>query len=150
MTVEPVAVVRSPRRTIDDGHWGDVEATIELCDGMPAESLSGLDAFSHAEIVFLFDQLEASAVVRAAATRATIRGGRASGFSPSAPERGPIAWARRSSASSRARVRGCAFVALTPSTALPCSTSSLSWPSFYRASLVQQPAWSKELMADYW
>ena len=33
MTVEPVAVVRSTRRAIDDDHWGGVEATIELCDG---------------------------------------------------------------------------------------------------------------------
>ena len=76
MTVEPVAVVRSTRRAIDDDHWGDVEATIELCDGVPAESLSGLDAFSHAEIVFVFDQLEAR---RGAGSRhrATISDGRA-------------------------------------------------------------------------
>jgi tRNA (Thr-GGU) A37 N-methylase len=31
MTVEPVAVVRSTRRAIDDDHWGGVEAT----DGTP-------------------------------------------------------------------------------------------------------------------
>ena len=64
MTIEPVAVVRSKRRTVDDHHWGSVEATIELRDDVPAESLSGLAEFSHAEIVFVFDQLDASVVVR--------------------------------------------------------------------------------------
>ncbi|HZH42197.1 MAG TPA: SAM-dependent methyltransferase [Gemmatimonadales bacterium] len=55
--LEPVAIVRSPRTGLEDDHWGDVESRIELVEGMAPESLDGIDAFTHLEIIFHFDQL---------------------------------------------------------------------------------------------
>jgi tRNA-Thr(GGU) m(6)t(6)A37 methyltransferase TsaA len=150
MIVEPVAVVRSTRRTVDDDHWGGVDATIELCDGVPAESLSGLDAFSHAEIVFVFDRLEASAVVW---------GSRHPRDNPGWPRVGIFAQRARarpnrlgttivsiiSCEGSRLRVRGLDAVDGTPVLDIkPVMTE------FLPREPVRQPVWSNELMAEYW
>lgn len=55
--LEPVAVVRSPRTGLDDDNWGDVVSRIELAEGVATEVLDGIEAFSHLEIIFFFDQL---------------------------------------------------------------------------------------------
>jgi len=64
MTIEirPVAFVRSSRvEPIDDG-WGAVTSVIELVEDVPAESLIGLDAFSHVEVLFVFDRVGEDAI----------------------------------------------------------------------------------------
>jgi tRNA-Thr(GGU) m(6)t(6)A37 methyltransferase TsaA len=150
MTVEPVAVVRSQRRTVDDDQWGNVEAIIELCDDVPAESLSGLDEFSHAEIVFVFDQLDASAVVR---------GSRHPRDNPAWPRVGIFAQRAKarpnrlgativrivSCEGSRLRVRGLDAVDGTPVLDIKPVMDE-----FLPREPVRQPSWSHELMADYW
>ena len=47
-------MVRGGRQTPEDDDWGGTEAAIVLADDLPEEALAGLDAFSHAEILFLF------------------------------------------------------------------------------------------------
>jgi tRNA-Thr(GGU) m(6)t(6)A37 methyltransferase TsaA len=150
MTVDPVAVVRSTRRAIDDDHWGDVEATIELCDGVPAESLSGLDAFSHAEIVFVFDQLEASAVVRGSRhPRDNQRWPRVGIFAQRARARpnrlGTTIVRILSCEGARLRVRGLDAIDGTPVLDIKPVMAE-----FLPREPVRQPDWSTELMADYW
>jgi tRNA (adenine37-N6)-methyltransferase len=150
MTVEPVAVVRSTRRAIDDDHWGGVEATIELCDGVPGESLSGLDAFSHAEIVFVFDQLEASAVVRGSRhPRDNQRWPRVGIFAQRARARpnrlGTTIVRILSCEGARLRVRGVDAIDGTPVLDIKPVMAE-----FLPREPVRQPAWSTELMADYW
>ena len=53
----PVAIIRSPRRTLDVDHWGGLVFEIVLDEALPAESLAGLETFSHAEVVYHFHQL---------------------------------------------------------------------------------------------
>ncbi|WP_327121075.1 TrmO family methyltransferase domain-containing protein [Nocardia sp. NBC_01730] len=51
----PVAHVVGGRREPTDDHWGGVEAIIRIDDcRFTEESVQGLDAFSHLEIVFRF------------------------------------------------------------------------------------------------
>ena len=64
--LEPIARVHSPRAELADDNWGAVVSRIELLEGSEAESLLGLEDFSHAEILFLFDRVEDSAIVRGA------------------------------------------------------------------------------------
>lgn len=64
--IEPVAYVRGGRSEAVDDDWGGSTATIELADGFEAEALAGLDAFSHAEIVFVFDRVSEDKIERAA------------------------------------------------------------------------------------
>ena len=66
ITVMPVGYVRSPRRDLADDGWGEVRAHIELVEGYEAESLEGIEDFSHAEVIFVFDRVSEAAVVRGA------------------------------------------------------------------------------------
>ena len=60
--VTPVAVVRSPRGALEDDRWGDVEARIVLTAPFGPEVWRGLEAFSHVEVVFVFDQVDPASV----------------------------------------------------------------------------------------
>ena len=52
----PIGVVVGGRAEPFDDHWGAVEAIIRLDERFPAESLTGLDAFSHLEVITLLDR----------------------------------------------------------------------------------------------
>jgi tRNA (adenine37-N6)-methyltransferase len=57
-SVEPVGVVEGARGEVSDDDWGSSRAVIKLDpERFTAEALAGLDSFSHAEIVFLFDRV---------------------------------------------------------------------------------------------
>jgi tRNA-Thr(GGU) m(6)t(6)A37 methyltransferase TsaA len=56
--IEAIGHVRGGRRITEDDNWDQNQAVIELDPGrFSAESLRGLDQFSHAEIIFVFDQV---------------------------------------------------------------------------------------------
>jgi tRNA-Thr(GGU) m(6)t(6)A37 methyltransferase TsaA len=53
--LKPIGLVHSPRKEPLDDHWGKIVSTIEVDpSAFTAESLAGLDAFSHIEVVFFF------------------------------------------------------------------------------------------------
>ncbi len=57
-TLIPIGHVRGGRAEAIDDDWGASRATIELDpDRFTADALLGLDSFSHAEILFLFDRV---------------------------------------------------------------------------------------------
>jgi len=56
MTLRPIGTVHNTRRALEDDRWGNILSEIRLDESLPAESLEGLEAFSHAEIIFFFDQ----------------------------------------------------------------------------------------------
>jgi tRNA-Thr(GGU) m(6)t(6)A37 methyltransferase TsaA len=66
ITLEPIAFVRNSRREIEDDFWGGLVSEIALADGMPGDSIAGLELFSHAEIVFQFHLVDERETVRGA------------------------------------------------------------------------------------
>jgi len=63
ITLKPIGIVHSPIREPVDDVWGGVTARIELDESrFSAESLAGLDAFSHIEVVFVFDRVADSEI----------------------------------------------------------------------------------------
>ncbi len=66
ITLKPIGYVRSGRREPVDDDWDSVPARIELCPDVPADSLDGIEEFSHAEIVYHFDRVPESAIERGA------------------------------------------------------------------------------------
>ncbi|MFN3859353.1 MAG: SAM-dependent methyltransferase [Caulobacter sp.] len=62
----PVAHVRGGRVETTDDDWGASRAVIELAEGFEADSLAGLTDFSHAEILFVFDQVRDDQIVSGA------------------------------------------------------------------------------------
>jgi tRNA-Thr(GGU) m(6)t(6)A37 methyltransferase TsaA len=66
IALEPIGYVRALRPHAEDDFWGGEEATIELAAGFTAAALQGLADFSHAEILFLFHEVEPAKVVAGA------------------------------------------------------------------------------------
>lgn len=57
--VEPIAYVRNSRREVEDDNWGGVVSELELLAPLEEAALQGLEDFSHAEVIFLFDRVPA-------------------------------------------------------------------------------------------
>ncbi len=56
--IEAIGHVRGGRQEATDDDWGQSRCTIELdAQRFGPEALAGLDGFSHAEIIFLFDRV---------------------------------------------------------------------------------------------
>src|SRR3954447_23723616 len=61
--LEPVGRVAGGRDEVRDDGWGPVRAVLELDPvRFGPEAVAGLEAFSHLEVVFLFDRVEEPAV----------------------------------------------------------------------------------------
>jgi len=61
--VTPVGHVRGGRLEAVDDDWGESRARIELDPAVfREEALAGLDAFSHLEVIFLFDRVPTEAL----------------------------------------------------------------------------------------
>src|SRR5580765_4008165 len=150
ITLNPIGIVRSGRTDTRDDSWGDVESVIELRADLPAERLAGLEDFSHAEIVFVFDRLDEKSVVT---------GTRHPRDNPRWPEVGIFAQraSRRPNRlgativtvlgreGRRLRVRG-----LDAADGTPVVDIKPVMIEFLPREPVRQPAWTRELMRDYW
>ena len=57
ITLKPIGYVRNTRLDLEDDNWGSVASEIRLDESLLEESLDGIETFSHAEIIFYFDQV---------------------------------------------------------------------------------------------
>ena len=64
--IAPIGYVRDARVEVRDDFWGGTVSTIELVPTVPPSSLDGLDEFSHAEVIFVFDRLPPGEIVTGA------------------------------------------------------------------------------------
>jgi tRNA-Thr(GGU) m(6)t(6)A37 methyltransferase TsaA len=149
-TIEPIGVIRSPRGDLTDDGWGAVEAVIELAPEIPAASLDGLEGFSHAEVVFVFDRVSAGAPVRwTRHPRGNTAWPAVGIFAQRAKDRPNrlgttiVRMVRREGA--RLHVRGLDAVDGTPVVDIKPVLVE-----FLPRGAVTQPAWARELMAGYW
>jgi len=149
-TVTPIAIVRSPREDLSDDGWGDVRATIELEPGQDPAALEGLEAFSHAEILFLFDRVSETAVVR---------GARHPRDNPAWPVVGIFAQRAKDRpnrlGSTIVRIAGRSgrtleVVGLDAVDGTPVLDIKPVMREFLPRTEVRQPEWASELMRDYW
>jgi tRNA (adenine37-N6)-methyltransferase len=65
-SMRAIGHVGGGRREATDDAWGASRATITLAQGFTADALAGLEGFSHAEIVFVFDRLPEAEITTAA------------------------------------------------------------------------------------
>jgi len=149
-TIEPIAFVRSPRGDLTDDGWGAVDAVIELAPDIPAESLDGIDAFSHAEVAFVFDRVSPDAPVRwTRHPRGNAAWPTVGIFAQRAKDRPNrlgttiVRVVRREGG--RIHVRGLDAVDGTPVVDIKPVIAE-----FLPRDAVTQPAWARELMIGYW
>jgi len=150
IAVEPIAYVRSPRTDVRDDEWGSVTARIELTRDFPPESLDGLEEFSHAEVIFQFHRVPDSQIE--CGTR---------------HPRGNAEWPRVGIFAQRGKDRpnrlGTTIVEITAREGRVLTVVGLDavdgtpvldikpvMAEFLPRTRVRQPAWSRELMRDYW
>jgi tRNA-Thr(GGU) m(6)t(6)A37 methyltransferase TsaA len=146
--IEPIGVVRTDRSEAIDDDWGDVVATIELDPSFDPEAIAGLDDFSHAEVLFVFDRV--SDVERG-----------------SRHPRGNDAWPRVGIFAQRAKDRpnrlGSTIVEVVSVEGRTITVRGLDaidgtpvvdikpvMSEFLPRSEVRQPPWATELMREYW
>jgi tRNA-Thr(GGU) m(6)t(6)A37 methyltransferase TsaA len=146
----PIAVVRGGRAEPIDDDWGEVRSEIVLDDRFPPDALDGLDEFSHVDVVYVFDQVdEASITVGARHPRSRSDWPRVGIFAQRAkgrPNRIGVTTCEIVDVDQRVlTVRGLDAIDGTPVLDL-----KPSMVEFAPRTPVRQPAWSHELMRDYW
>lgn len=148
--LEPVAYVRGGREVPEDDAWGASRAHLVLEPHYGPRALAGLDQFSHAEIVFVFDRVSDAEVVHDARHP---RGRK------DWPEIGVFAQ-RGKNRPNRLGVSVCRVVAvrgtevevegLDAIDGTPVLDIKPVLSGFLPRGDVREPSWAKEIMAEYW
>ena len=150
-TLVPIGRVHGGRDEVRDDDWGAERAEIVL-DGarFDADALLGLDAFSHVEVVYLFDRVDPAKVET---------GARHPRGNPDWPRVGIFAQRAKDRPNrigvSRCRLLGVdglrvAVAGLDAVDGTPVLDIKPYMNEFGPQEPVHQPAWAGELMAGYW
>lgn len=146
----PIGYVRAERDAPVDDNWGGSLARIVLDDALPADALRGLDAFSHVEVLFVFDRVPEGAVTTGARH-----------------PRGNLAWPDVGIFAQRAKNRPnrigsttCRVVSVEGRTLTVAELDAIDgtpvidlkpvMKEFLPRGDVHQPEWVSELMQAYW
>jgi tRNA-Thr(GGU) m(6)t(6)A37 methyltransferase TsaA len=148
--IKPIGFVQASRLQAEDDYWGGEEACISLADPFTAEALQGLSDFSHVEVLFLFHQVSASKVVFAA---------RHPRNNPAWPAVGIFAQ-RGKNRPNRIGSTICRIVRVQANMLFVSELDAIDgtpvldlkpvMEEFLPRGNVHQPAWSHELMREYW
>lgn len=150
VVIQVVGFVRAPRPHAEDDFWGVEEACITLTEQFTAAALQGLSDFSHAEILFLFHEVDPSKIVTGARHPRNNEGWPAVGIFA---QRGKNRPNRIGSTICRIlRIEGIRlFVAeLDAIDGTPILDIKPVMAEFLPRQEVRQPAWSHDLMHNYW
>jgi len=148
--IEPIAFVKNNRKNIEDDFWGDVVSEIIISDKIPEESLKGIREFSHLEIIFYFHIADLTKInVSATHPRNNKK----------FPQVGIFAQRKKS----RPNLLGSTIVRLIKVEKNVLTVSGLDavdgtpvidikpvLKEFLPGEKIKQPAWSTELMKNYW
>jgi tRNA (Thr-GGU) A37 N-methylase len=146
----PIGYVASERGNVKDDYWGGVETHITLTDAVGADALDGIEEFSHAEIIYLFDKVDPVKIVSGARH----------------PRNNPV-WPKVGIFAQRGKNRpnriGSAIVRILRREGSAIHVSGLDaidgtpvldnkpvMAEFLPREPVIQPSWSHELMKVYW
>jgi tRNA-Thr(GGU) m(6)t(6)A37 methyltransferase TsaA len=148
----PIGVVRNDRSEAIDDDWDRVNSRIELdLDLLGADATEGLRAFSHVEVLYVFDRVDPDTVTR---------GSRHPRGNPDWPKVGILAQ-RAKHRPNRIGTTVCELMAVRPGGVIevrgldaidgtPVLDVKPYMVEFGPRGDVLQPAWSSELMAGYW
>ena len=150
IVLQPVAQVRGSRSQPEDDSWNSEVAQIVLHPRFDASALAGLEAFSHVEVVFHFDQVSDAEI----ATGARHPRGRSdwplvgifAQRGKNRPNRIGVSVCRLLSVEgSTLKVRGLDAIDGTPVLDIKPVMRE-----FLPRGEIHQPDWASELMKDYW
>lgn len=146
----PIGVVKSSRSDPLDDDWDRETTTIRLSDRFDESALWGLNAFSHIDVVYVFDRVDADGVDV---------GARRPRGNPRWPEVGIFAQ-RAKNRPNRVGVTTCTLLGvegreiavrgLDAIDGTPVIDIKPYMNEFGARGAVHQPKWSAELMESYW
>ena len=148
--LSPIARIHNTRASVTDDHWGSLISEIVLDPSMPEESLDGLEAFSHIEIIYHFHRVSESEIVA---------GKRRPRDNPAWPEIGIFAQRGRLRPNRlgltvvrllRREGRSLFVEGLDAVDGTPVLDVKPVMAEFLPREPVRQPEWSHEVMKDYW
>ena len=138
--IRPIGRVAGGRADVRDDDWAAERATIRLDPlRFTPDSLRGLDAFSHVEVLYRFDRVDPAAVHTGARRPRGNRRGPRSASSPSVRRTARTASGPRSVASWRCAASTSTSTASMPSTAARSSISSRACAASCRAGRSPSP-----------
>lgn len=149
--IHPIGEVLGGRDQPLDDDWAQSRAQIQLdSDRFTAAALSGLDAFSHIEVVFLFDRVSDADIITGARH-------------PRGREDWPLTGIFAQRAKNRPNRLGVSVCRLLAVDGLSLTVQGLDaidgtpvidikpvMAEFLPRGDIRQPAWSRSLMVDYW
>ena len=148
--IEPIGYVEASREKVVDDFWGGEKSSIVLVDEYEPEALSGLDSFSHVEVLFLFNQVDPKDIVTGVRHPRNNKEWPAIGIFA---QRGKNRPNRIGSTISRiVGLDGNRLIVaeLDAIDGTPVLDLKPIMTEFLPREDVLQPRWSHELMADYW
>jgi len=147
--LHPVATITNKRDTPTDDFWGDTISEIVLLPHIPDEAFKGIENFSHLEIIYFFDKADDASIVFLGRPR----------DNPNWPEIGIFCQRRKD----RPNHIGLCTVELLEHTGRTIKVKYLDaingtpvldikpvLKEFEVMGEIKQPAWTVELMKDYW
>ncbi len=150
ITMTPIGRVRGGRTDPIDDDWGDVVSEVVVDDRFPPDALDGLDAFSHVDVVYVFDRVDEERITT---------GGRHPRGRTDWPLVGIFAQ-RAKGRPNRIGITTCEVVAvegrvvtvrgLDAIDGTPVLDLKPYMVEFAPRTPVHQPTWSTELMQGYW
>ena len=148
--ISPVARVHNDRNDLSDDFWGSIISEIRLSDHLPADALDGLIDFSHVELVFVFDKaITAPIVTGSAHPRENTEWPRVGIFAQRKKNR-PNHIGTTICEVVKREGRSLFVKRLDAINGTPVVDIKPVLKEFLPNGEVQQPAWSVELMKDYW
>ena len=66
VNIKPIGYVENSRKVVEDDNWGGIVSKIILDEKYGEESLTGIEEFSHAEVVYFFHEVNEEKIVNGA------------------------------------------------------------------------------------
>ena len=144
-----IATVKNKRTAPIDDNWLEIISEIELADHIPTEALDHIEDFSHLEIIYYFNQVKEDAIVYSGRPRGN----------PDYPKVGIFGQRKKD----RPNTIGLCTVELIEHSGRVLKVKYLDaidgtpildikpvFKEFQAQSAIRQPAWSSDMMKNYW
>jgi tRNA (adenine37-N6)-methyltransferase len=148
--LEAIGYVEAARTSPEDDFWGGGESCIILSDRYEPESLKGIEAFSHVEVLFLFDQVDPSKIVTGARHPRNNPDWPAVGIFAQRGKNRPNRIGTTICRIIRCKDRRLYVAELDAISGTPVLDIKPVMSEFLPREEVRQPSWSRELMSQYW
>jgi tRNA (adenine37-N6)-methyltransferase len=145
-----IGFVTAARKLVEDDFWGGQESCITLSDEFPADALQGIEEFSHVEVLFHFHALDPAKIEA---------GARHPRNNPAWPKAGIFAQRGKNRPNrigaticrvARVEERKLFVRELDAIDGTPVLDIKPVMAEFLPHEPISQPAWSHELMREYW